>query len=87
LVKKSLFQKEVCCCKDIIREVISMKRGIVVQTVLFLLAVSYLAHLFSVAVRLGIPCDVEYRWDCLVWQIVSLSALILMFSLNIKKEV
>jgi len=49
------------------------------QTAFFIIAASYFIHLFSVAVAEGLPADVEYRFDCLYWQIISFSALIMLY--------
>jgi len=54
------------------------------ETALFLIAASYFMHLFTVALSEGLPADVEYRLSCLVWQIVSFTALIALYISNIK---
>ncbi|MBW2672773.1 MAG: hypothetical protein JRD89_05045 [Deltaproteobacteria bacterium] len=52
------------------------------ETAMFIIAASYFIHLFSVAAAEGLPADVEYRFDCLCWQIISFSALIMLYLLR-----
>jgi len=54
------------------------------ETTLFVTVASYFLRLFTVAIQLGLPTDVEYRWDCLYWQIISFSALTGLYLSNIK---